>query len=162
MKELLDDYSVREKNLWFQFLVDVAVALYYWPKALSLMLRGDEALRGAAMVGLITSTVIWAIVISVVLSIFLHTQQKPEPKDERDHLIDARSSLLSGRVLVSGMLIIMGNIVFQETFGERMGGRALFTGTMSPLLIAHLLLVVLMVASMVGTSAKLYLCRKGA
>jgi hypothetical protein len=157
MKEQLDDYSVREKNLWFEFLVDVAVALYYWPKAFGLMVAGDEALRGSAMVGLITSTVIMAIVVSGALSIFLHTQQKPEPKDERDYMIDARSSLVSGRVLVIGMLAIIGSIVFREM----VDAAALDVFALTPLLIGHLLLVVLMLASMIGRTVKLYLYRKG-
>jgi hypothetical protein len=159
MKEQLDSYSTREKNLWFEFLVDIAVAIYYWPKAIALMLAGDGALRGGAMVGLITSTVILAIVISGALSIFLHTKQKPEPMDERDHMIQARASLWSGRVLVVGMLSIMGNIVLQEMIGEQAVGRGVFG--LTPLLIAHLMLVMLMVASLVGTSVKLYLYRKG-
>ena len=159
MKEELDTYSTREKNLWFEYLTDIAVALYYWPNAIRLMLAGDEALRGGAMVGLITSTVIVAIVVSGALSIFLHAKQKPEPKDERDYIIEARASLWSARVLVAGMLSIMGNIVVQEMIGEQAVGRVLFA--LSPLLIAHLMLVTLMVASLVGTSVKLYLYRKG-
>ncbi len=158
MNELLDDYSIREKNLWFQFLVDVAVALYYWPKAFGLMVAGDEALRGGAMVGLIVSTVIWAIVVSGALSIFLHTQQKPEPKDERDYMIDARSSLVSGRVLTVGILAIIGSIVFREMADSA----TLDVFVLTPLLLAHLLLVVLMFASMIGSLVKLYFYRKGA
>lgn len=158
MNEQIDSFSIREKNLWFEFLVDVAVALYYWPKALGLMWAGDAALRDGA-VGLITSTVIWAIVVSTVLSAFLHTQQKPEPKDERDYIIDARSSLLSGRVLTMGVLVIMGNVVIQEMVGEWAVGRGLFV--LTPLLIAHLLLVVLMLASMTDKVSRLYFYRRG-
>src|SRR5690606_22324940 len=114
MKEQLDTYSIREKNLWFELLSNAAAALDYWPKAAQLILAGDEALRSSAMAGLIASTVVWAIVVTTALSIFLHTQQKPEPMDERDYMIAARGSHLAGRVLVACLLVIIGLIVFRE------------------------------------------------
>jgi hypothetical protein len=159
MKEVLGDFSIREKNLWFELLVDVVVALYYYPKAFRLMMAGDQALSGTFMVGLITSTVILAIIVSSVLSVFLHTQTKPEPKDERDRLIEAHSGLLANRVLVGGVLLIMAYVVLQELAGDIARSRALFT--LTPLVIAHLLLVALMLSSMTNSIAKLVSYRRG-
>jgi hypothetical protein len=162
MKELLDDYSIREKNLWFQLFVDIAVALYYWPQALRLMAAGD--LSGGAMVGLITGTVITAIVVSAVLSIFLHMQQKPEPMDERDYMIEARSSLLASRVLVVCVFIIIGHVVMQELAppAPELGiGPLNYFSLFSPLMMAHMLLIALMLWSFAGSLARLYFYRRG-
>jgi hypothetical protein len=159
MRERLGDFSIREKNLWIEFLVDIGVALYYWPKAFALMRAGDALVRGVGMVDLIINTVMLAIFIGVVLSVFVHTQQKPEPMDERDYLIAARSSVWSGRVLVACIVLIMGYAVIQELGGAVIAGRALLT--LTPLLIAHLLLVALMLSSMTASLLKLYFYRLG-
>jgi hypothetical protein len=159
MNEQLDTYSIREKNLWFEFLTDLAVALYYWPGAVRLMMAGDEALRGGAMVGLITSTVIVAIVVTGALSIFLHTQQKPEPMDERDYMILAQGSLLAGRVLVGCLIVVIGLVVIEEIPGPYTSHIRFFT--LSPLVMAHLLLVSLMLWSMTSTVARLFCYRRG-
>jgi hypothetical protein len=159
MKEQLDTYSTREKNLWFEFLTDLAVALYYWPNAIRLMMFGDEALRGGAMIGLITSTVVIAIVVSGALSIFLHTQQKPEPMDERDYMIAARSSLYAGRVLVACLIVVIGMLVIEEIPGPYTSHFEFFQ--LSPLVLAHLLLVSLMLWSMTSSIARLFFYRRG-
>jgi hypothetical protein len=163
MKEQLDDYSIREKDLWFELIVDITVALFYWPQAFRLMAAGDGAMRGDAMVGLITSTVVIAIVVSTLLSIFLHTQQKPEPMDERDYMIAARSSLLASRVLVVCLFALIGHLVMSEFSSDTIPGIQWmgYLPDISPLVIAHLLLVAIMARSFTGTVARLYFYRKG-
>ena len=157
MEEQLDTYSVREKNLWFELLSDVAVALYYWPGAIRLMMQGDEALMSSAMAGLIARTVIWAIVVATALSIFLHTQTKPEPMDERDYMIAARGSMLAGRVLVGCLIALIGVVVFREMTQAAQ----LDAFPLSPLVMAHLLLVSLMLWSMTSSVARLFYYRRG-
>lgn len=157
-KQRLGDFSIREKNLWFEFIVDIMVALYYYPAMFSLLLRGDGALSGEAMTEVIVNTVVYAVVVSVLISIFLHTQTKPEPRDERDYLIEAKSNLWFSRALVFGVLAVMGTIMFHEF--NPWSSEALLP--MTPLVIAHLLLFVLMVASMVNSVLKLAMYRIGA
>lgn len=159
MKQLLGDFSVREKNLWFELLLDLAVALYYWPKAFLLMRAGDAALAGKAMVSLIVSTVFAAIMFSIVLSVLLHAQQKPEPMDERDLAIAARGKVWAGRVLVFGILAIIAQIVLQEMAVPFVSVRNPFQ--LTPLIIAHLLLVALMLASFTSSLTRLFCYRRG-
>jgi hypothetical protein len=154
-----DNLSIREKNLWFELFVDIGVALYYYPKAFQLILRGDEALRGDAMVSLITSTVILAIILSSALSILLHTREKPEPMDERDFQIAWRAGFWSHRVLVACILVLIGRIVVEAMLPEYQVVRAGIR--MGPLVIAHLMLVALMLASMTSTAYKLLSYRRG-
>jgi hypothetical protein len=157
--EQLDTYSTREKNLWVELLTDVAVGLYYWPQAIRLMMAGDEALRGGAMVNLIVSTVMWAIFVSAALAVFLHTQKKAEPMDERDYMIAARSSLLAGRVMVGCVVALICLVVIEEIPGGYTSHLTFFT--LSPLVMAHLLLVTLIGWSLTSTIARLYYYRRG-
>ncbi|MES2624641.1 MAG: hypothetical protein V4628_05155 [Pseudomonadota bacterium] len=157
-REMLGDMSVREEKLWFELVVDIAVGLYFYPKAFGLMLAGDAALTGRAMNGLIIGTVTWAIILSILLGAFVfNTKQKSEPKDERDLLIERTTGRWFGRILVIGIMAIIGLIVVQAMALDI--GSLLFT--LTPLSIALLLLFNLMLASLVDSIAKLYCYRRG-
>ena len=156
-RAMFDDISVREKKLWFELVVDIAVGLYFYPKAFALMIAGDAALTGRAMVELIVGTIVWVIIISVVLGRLLKCDQKPEPKDERDRLIENITGRWFGRTLVLCLLGVIGLIVVQATAADV--GSLLFT--LTPLGIALLLLFSLMLASLVDSIAKLYCYRRG-
>lgn len=155
-RERLGDFSAREKHLWFELLVDIGVALYYYPKAFHLLMAGDGALSGEVMTDLVVNTVMLAIGLSIALAILLHMQDKPEPKDERDYMIEARSNGWYSRFLIGGVMAVMGVIVMQEF--------TLWPGdwfVATPLVLAHLLLLVLMLASMLNSILKLLMYRTG-
>src|SRR5687767_2691091 len=156
-KEILGDLSVREQKLWCELAADIAVGLYFYPKAFLLMRAGDAALTGKAMVGLITVTVIWAIIVSSVLAVLLKSNEKPEPMDERDYLIENKAGLWFGRTLVFCVIGVIGLIVIQELMVDL--GWMLYT--MTPMGIALHLLFSLMLASLVDSIAKLYCYRRG-
>ena len=156
-RALLGDMSVRERKLWFELVVDIAVGLYFYPKAFALMVAGDTALTGRAMTGLIMGTVTWAIIISVVLALVFKANAKPDPKDERDHLIEITTGRWFGRVLVICLMAIVGLIVVQAMAVDV--GSLLFT--LTPLGVALLLLFSMMLASLVDSVAKLRCYRRG-
>lgn len=157
MRERLGDFSVREKNLWFELLLDVVIAIYYYPRVFKLILQDSGALTGSAVVDLLINTVMLAIIVSALLSVLLHTQKKPEPKDERDYIIDAKCDYCFSRMLMFGVLFVMGWIVLQQF--NPWPERNLFE--LTPLVIAHLLLFVVMISSMVHSVLKLMLYRLG-
>lgn len=157
--EFLRHFSTREKNLWSEFLVDLAAGLYYYPKMIALIARGDDALTGAAMVGLITSTVMVAIFAGVIVSVFLHLEAKPEPLDERDHLFRARGNQVAYLVLVGCIVLIMGHVVISELM-PRMAGNPL-PFELTGVVIAHLLLVSLFLSSVAKTLVMLFFYRRG-
>lgn len=157
--DILNNFSTREKNLWSEFLVDVVVALYYFPKLFSILRAGEEALTGRVMAELVTGTVILAIFVGIIVSVFLHTEKKPEQVDERDYLFDARGSKIAFTVLAISIALIMGNIVVFEMMPEVALQRMLFA--MSPVAIANLLLVALMLSSMVKVAMQLFYYRRG-
>ncbi len=156
-RQIFGDVSVREQKLWLELVVDVAVGLYFYPRAFALVAAGDAALTGNVMTGLIIGTVTWAIIISVALSLVVGTQHKAEPRDERDFLIESRTGRWFGRILVLGILGIIGLIVVQAMAAD--ASTVLFA--LTPLGIAILLLFCLMLASLVDSVAKLYCYRRG-
>ena len=159
-KAIFDEISGREQKLWFELLVDVVIGLYFYPKAFALMAAGDEALTGRAMTNLIIGTVSWAIIIIIIgaaLATLFKLQHKPEPKDERDLLIEISTGRWFGRMLVFCLLGIIGLIVVQAMAVD-IGIRFV---TLTPLGIALLLLFSLMLASLVDSVAKLYCYRRG-
>lgn len=158
LKNALGDISTREKNLWVELLVDVIVALYYYPKMFLLITAGDVALTGERMTNLIISTVMLAIFVSVALAALLHDRKEPEPRDERDLIIDNRGSVLFGRLLLACVLAIMAMIVTQQM---SIGRRVDWLIELSPLVIGHLLLFTLMISSTASSALKLVLYRRG-
>lgn len=156
--DLLQNFSTREKNLWSELLVDIVVGLFYFPKMINMMFSGAD-LTGKGMAGLITETVILAIVTGVIISIFLHTQKKPEQVDERDHLFDARGSRIAFAVLALCIALIMGNIIVYEMLPEVAKDRAVLN--LSSVVIAHLLLLSLFLSSVIKTIVQLYFYRRG-
>ena len=156
-KAMFDEISAREKKLWCELVVDVVVGLYFYPKAFVLMAAGDEALTGAAMTNLIMGTVTWAIIATIGLALVFRSREKPEPKDERDHLIEITTGRWFGRVLVLCLLGIIGLIVVQSMAADI--GTQLFM--LTPPGIALLMLFGLMLASLADSITKLYCYRRG-
>ena len=157
--EFLNNFSTREKNLWSELLVDVVVALYYFPKMFFMLRAGDAALTGSAMAGLVTSTIIVAIIAGAIVSVFLHMEAKPETVDERDHLFLARGNKVAYIILVACVVAIMGNIVVLEMLPAFARERNWFDPT--PVAIAHLLLVSLVLSSGGKTIIQLLCYRRG-
>jgi hypothetical protein len=160
-KAMFDEISVREKKLWFEFVVDVVVGLYFYPQAFVLMAAGDAALTGRAMTGLIMGTVTWAIIASIGLALVFRTREKPEPKDERDRLIEITTGRWFGRVLVLCLLGIIGLVVVQAMAVDIDTQLFAQSFALTPLGIALLLLFSLMLASLTDSIMKLYCYRRG-
>lgn len=161
MKTLLSKMSVREKNLWAELLVDVVVGLYYLPKMFVLLQGGERALTGGAMAGLVTSTVLVGIMAGVAAAVLLGllSQDKDaEPLDERDHSFLARGNLVAYVTLVAGVVLIISQVVIFELMPELWQERGI---PLSPVAIANLLLVALVLSSVVKVAAQLFSYRRG-
>jgi Na+-driven multidrug efflux pump len=155
---VLSDMSTTEKNLWAELLVNLVVALYYFPKVFVLIRAGDEALVSPAMAGLVVKTVIVAIVVGIVVGVFLRVWREPGKEDERDYQFAARGVLIANRALVIFVLLIMGQLVFEALFPGIAKLRGIKT---NPMIIAHLLMLSLMLSSTIKAVAQLFLYRRG-
>ncbi|MES2603813.1 MAG: hypothetical protein V4603_02690 [Pseudomonadota bacterium] len=151
------EWSIREKNLLVELLVNGLIALYYLPKLFWLLQRGDEALRGGAMVNLIIGVVMMAIFARIVLAMFLHAKQDPEPMDERDLQIERRGNVLFGNVLQICVLVVICTTAAQQMAW----GNNLPVPILTPLAIANVLLVSLMMAGIAREAMMVVLYRRG-
>jgi len=153
---LLSDMSTTEKNLWAELIVDVVVALYYFPKMLSLIRAGDTALI-PVMAGVVVISIILAIIVAIAVAILLRAWREPKREDERDRQFSARGTLIAYRALAVFVALIMGQLVFEGLFPGLRGGFAILT---KPLLIAHLLLLSLLLSSAAKSATQLFLYRR--
>lgn len=156
-RAVFDEISSHEKKLWLELVVDIAIGIYFYPKAFALMAAGDAALTGRAMAGLIAGTVTWAVVVSIGLALVFNPKEKPEPKDERDRLIEVVAGRWFGRVLTFCLLTIVGLVVVQE-MSDTVDTMLV---VLTPLGMSLLLLFSLMLASLTDSIAKLHSYRRG-
>jgi hypothetical protein len=154
---LLSNISTTEKHLWAQLVVDLVVALYYFPKMFSLIRAGHTALV-PVMAGVVVTSIILAIIVGIAVAILLRIWQEPERIDERDLQFSARGTLIANRVLVISILLIIGQLVFEGLFPGLRG--RLFSLMTKPLTIAHFLLLSLLFSSVIKSIAQLFLYRR--
>lgn len=102
--------SFEEKSVWITLAGHVVVAIVYAIAAARLMLAGvtDLSAYAAPFVG--------AIVLMVILLVAGHAAaaiiRRPEPRDERDCLIEWRAQSNSSWVLVAGVLLAITAMLF--------------------------------------------------
>ena len=156
--KLLDNMSIREKDLWGELLIDVLVALYYFPKVIALMVQGDAMLRGREMADLVFSTIVLAIVVSIVVFGAIHIKGEAEHRDERDLQFEAQGNLLGFRVLYGFLVLILGQIVLWEYFSPT--GIDTLLNEAGTLVVGHLVLLAMIFTSMVKAAVQLYQYRR--
>jgi hypothetical protein len=162
---LLDSLSQRERSIWIELFIDVVVMVWYLPKAWYLLLQGDEALMGRAMGGLITETIGFAIVLAIAVNIVVEVvlsgqkgEKKVEPRDERDAQFELRSYRFGYHALIMFVVTIIGYVVILEYYP----GLIEKTGvTLSPVIIAHYLLLCVFLASLIKSGTLLFYYRRG-
>ena len=157
LKSFLADLTNRELSLWAEFLVNIVVALYYFPRAFRLIEVNEGAPIGRAMLGLVISTIIMAILISIILGIIVSIWKKPAKKDERDYAFLARGSMIAYTALFIFVVMIIGHVMFQGLLPETAARLGLMT---SPLIIAHFLLLSLMFSSTIKCVMQLFFYRR--
>ena len=62
LKKILSALSARELNLWAELLLNIIIALHYFPNALRLIKNDEWSLYSSALLGLVISTIALAIV----------------------------------------------------------------------------------------------------
>ncbi len=98
------DLSYQEKSILGSLLAFVVVFGYYFAAVLRDLSRPDFA-GGTA--GRLVFAVIAIIVIEIVYHIVLALESKPEPKDERDVLIEAKAYRNAYFLLASGAFLVI-------------------------------------------------------
>ena len=136
--KFLNNYSNRELNIWAELILDILVSFYFFPKIFPLIIDGQ--LYSEALVGIIATSIILAIVYSIVVFGAINALTKREEKDERDYIYELKSYKISNNIFQISNYLVIGVIIFnalyQENFGE-----------LTPQKIAMILLIIALLSS---------------
>ena len=149
--KFLNNYSNRELNIWAELILDILVSFYFFPKIFPLIIDGQ--LYSDALVGIIATSIILAIVYSIVVFGAINALTKREEKDERDYIYELKSYKISYYLSYGGILGIICLIVFNPINQVRLTE---FTAPM----IAMLLLIITLLSSTGKSLTQLFNYRK--
>ena len=154
--KFLNNYSNRELNMWARLTLDILVSLYFISKISPLIINyqfySNELMRDT-LVPIILTTVVIAIIYSIIVFGTINTLTKREEKDERDYIYELKSYKISNNIYQISNYLIIGVIIFnalyQENFGE-----------LTPQKIAMILLIIALLSSTGKSLTQLFNYRK--
>ena len=149
--QFLNNYSNRELNIWAELILDILVSFYFFPKIFPLIIDGQ--LYSDALVGIIATSIILAIVYSIVVFGAINVLTKREEKDERDYIYELKSYRISYYLSHLGILGIICLIVFNALYQENIG-------LLTPPKIAMILLIIALLSSTGKSLTQLFNYRK--
>ena len=154
--KFLNNYSNRELNMWARLTLDILVSVYFISKISPLIINyqfySNELMRDA-IVPIILTTVVIAIIYSIIVFGTINTLTKREEKDERDYIYELKSYKISNNIYQISNYLVIGVIIFnalyQENFGE-----------LTPQKIAMILLIITLLSSTGKSLTQLFNYRK--
>jgi len=154
--KFLNNYSNRELNMWARLTLDILVSVYFIYKISPLIINyqfySNELMRDA-LVPIILTTVVIAIIYSIIVFGTINTLTKREEKDERDYIYELKSYKISNNIYQISNYLVIGVIIFnalyQENFGE-----------LTPQKIAMILLIIALLSSTGKSLTQLFNYRK--
>ncbi len=149
--KFLNNYSNRELNIWAELILDVLVSFYFFPKIFPLIINGQ--LYGEALVDIIATSIIIAIIYSIFVFGSINIFIKKENKDERDYTYELKSYRISNIISQVSIYLLISLIVFNPINQVRLTD---FTAPM----IAMLLLIIALLSSTGKSLTQLFNYRK--
>ena len=150
--QFLNNYSNRELNIWAELILSILVSFYFFPKIFPLIINGQ--LYGEALVDIISTSIIIAIIYSIFVFGSINIFIKKENKDERDYTYELKSYRISNIISQVSIYLLIGLIIFYPI------NRVRLTELMSPPMVAMLLLIIALFSSTVKSVNQLYYYRK--
>ena len=114
--QFLNDYSNRELNIWAELILNILVSLFFVCKVFT-----SNQFGGEVLIQIISTTIILAIVYSIVVFGAINALTKREEKDERDYIYELKSYRISYYLSHGGILGIICLIVFNALYQENIG-----------------------------------------
>ena len=114
--KFLNNYSNRELNIWAELILNILVSLFFVSKVFT-----SNQFGGEVLVQIIFTTIILAIVYSIVVFGAINALTKREEKDERDYIYELKSYKISYFLSHGGILGIICLIVFNALYQENIG-----------------------------------------
>ena len=108
--QFLNNYSNRELNIWAELILDILVSFYFFPKIFPLIIDGQ--LYSEALVDIIATSIIIAIIYSIFVFGAINTLTKREEKDERDYIYELKSYRISNIIFHVSIYLLISLIVF--------------------------------------------------
>ena len=146
--QFLNDYSNRELNIWAELILNILVSLFFVSKVFT-----SNQFDGEVLVQIISTTIILAIVYSIVVFGAINALTKREEKDERDYIYELKSYRISYYLSHGGILGIICLIVFNALYQENLG-------LLTPPKIAMILLIIALLSSTGKSLTQLFNYRK--
>ncbi len=147
--------SNREKTIWANMLLDIIIALYFFPQVFAM--KDGIGVNVDEMVGIIGTVIVMAIVGSSIIYWLLDVG-KDEAEDERDHAINAKAHKLGYWSVVVTISFLIGHVVLNETTLELFSYQY---EEMNPGQIATYMLFSLVISAFIKDGAKLFFYRRG-
>jgi len=145
------DLSYQEKSILGSLLAMVVVYGYYFAAVLR------DASRPGFNVGRLVLAVIAIIVIEIVYHIVLALESKPEPKDERDILIECKAYRNAYFLLATGAFLVIACIIMAGLARDAAPTRIIVT----PFITVNLVLFFMVLAELMKFLTQLYYYRRG-
>ena len=118
--QFLNNYSNRELNIWAELILNIIVSLFFVSTIFPLIINGQ--FYSEALVQIILTTIIIAIIYSIIVFGTINTLTKREEKDERDYIYELKSYKISNNIFQISNYLVIGVIIFnalyQGNFGE--------------------------------------------
>ena len=150
--KFLNNYSNRELNIWAELTLDIIVSFYFFPEIFPLIIEGQ--LYSDALVGIIATTILIAIIYSIFVFGAINALTKKEEKDERDYIYELKSYRISNIIYQVSIFILISQIVVFNPINPK--PLADFTAPM----IAMLLLIITLLSSTGKSLTQLFNYRK--
>jgi len=148
------DMSYQEKSIVGSLLAMLLVYGYYFAAVLRNVGQPEFAASG---LGRLILAVIAIIVIQVVYQIVLALESKPEPKDERDILIEAKAYRNGYFAFATGAFLVIGVVIAAGLARDATPTRIIVT----PFLLVNLVLLFMVLAEVVKLVTQLLYYRRG-
>ena len=148
------DMSYQEKSIVGSLLAMVVVYGYYFAAALR---DAGQPEFGGGNVGRLVLAVIAIVVIEVVYHIVLALESKPEPKDERDILIECKAYRNAYFLLAAGAFLVIGCVIMAGLARDAAPTRIIVT----PFITVNLVLFFMVLAELVKFLTQLFYYRRG-
>jgi len=148
------DLSYQEKSILGSLLAMVVVYGYYF--AAVLRDAGRPEFDGGSLARLILA-VIAIIVIEIVYHIVLALESKPEPKDERDILIECKAYRNAYFLLATGAFLVIACVIMATLAREAAPTRIIVT----PFITVNLVLLFMVLAELMKFLTQLFYYRQG-
>ncbi len=161
------DLSNREKEIWIELIVSVAVAVYYFKAAY--IAGGFTDLANVALGKVVLNAILLTIASTIILSIVFKKKDN-EVKDERDIAIEAKANSYAYYGLCIFISIIIAQIMIDAGIGyfeskrppgEDIGYFEHDHIMVNLALVMHLMLMAMIAAGAIKSITQIYLYRQG-